>query len=73
MSSKDFPWLDRDGQPVACVEKVRVLRENDAELRQTLQDAFEDGILMGVSPDAMRKSFIAMLADLVDPKSQGNA
>lgn len=71
MTSADFPWLDHDGQPVACVEKVRVLRENDSELRQALQDAFEDGILMGVSPEAMRRSFTAMLADLVDPIAKG--
>nr|WP_228118810.1 hypothetical protein [Gluconobacter japonicus] len=63
--------MDHDGQPVACVEKVRVLRENDSELRQALQDAFEDGILMGVSPEAMRRSFTAMLADLVDPTAKG--
>lgn len=71
MTSADFLWLDHEGQPVACVEKVRVLRENDSELRQALQDAFEDGILMGVSPEAMRRSFTAMLADLVDPTAKG--
>jgi hypothetical protein len=71
VTPEDFLWLDHDGQPVACVEKVRVLRENDAELRQALQDAFEDGILMGVSPEAMRRSFAVMLADLTDPTAKG--
>ncbi|EHH67793.1 hypothetical protein [Gluconobacter morbifer] len=71
MTEKDFPWVDRQGEAVSCTEKLRVLRENDAELRQALQDAFEDGILMGVTPDAMRRTFEAMLADLKDPTHPG--
>lgn len=67
--SAAFPWLDRDGKPIACVEKLKVLRENDSDLRQSLQDAYEDGILMGVPPELMRRSFESMLEDLRDPTS----
>ncbi|MBF0890876.1 hypothetical protein HKD28_05490 [Gluconobacter sp. LMG 1744] len=62
-----FLWVDHEGNPVSCVEKVQLLRENDAELRQALQDAFEDGVLMGVAPQAMLQAFQAMLSDLKNP------
>lgn len=60
-------WQDKEGEPLACLEKLRVLRENDAELRQTLQDAFEDGILMGATAESMLRSFEAALVSLKDP------
>lgn len=61
-------WRDQDGAPVSCVEKLRVLRENDAEIRQILQDAFDDGILMGATADSMMRSFELALASLKDPR-----
>lgn len=57
-------WTDRNGDPIACVEKLKVLRENDSELRQSLQDVFEDALLMGVAPDAMRRHLVAMIGAL---------
>nr|WP_294916607.1 hypothetical protein [uncultured Neokomagataea sp.] len=60
-------WQDKEGAPLSCVEKLRVLRENDAELRQVLQDAFEDGILMGATAESMLHSFQEALAALKDP------
>ncbi|MBR0659498.1 hypothetical protein [Neoroseomonas oryzicola] len=55
-------WPGADGQPVSCREKLKVLAENHAEVRQALQDAFEDAVLMGVDEAAMRR----ILAELVD-------
>ncbi|GBR51288.1 hypothetical protein AA106555_0494 [Neokomagataea thailandica NBRC 106555] len=63
-------WQDKNGAALTCLEKVRVLRENDAELRQILQDAFEDGILMGASADSMLRSFEAALETLKDPTAE---
>ncbi|CAI9119492.1 hypothetical protein [Brytella acorum] len=60
-------WLDRDGAPIGCVEKLKVLRENEEELRQVMQDAFEDAVLMGVAPEAMRVFFNDMVARLREP------
>ncbi|GBR43815.1 hypothetical protein [Gluconobacter roseus] len=66
-----FLWVDHEGNPVSCAEKVQILRENDAELRQALQDAFDDGVLMGVAPQAMLQTFQAMLSDLKSPFQGG--
>ena len=47
MSALNFPvWCNPEGQPVACVEKIKVMHENLEELRQMAQDAFEDALLM---------------------------
>jgi uncharacterized protein (UPF0335 family) len=61
-------WPGIDGAPVACREKLRMLAENHAELAQTLQDAFEDAVLMGVDEQAMRHILAGMIDGLESPK-----
>lgn len=61
-------WPQVDGTPVSCREKLKVLEENHVELAQVLRDAFEDAVLMGVDPMAMRRVLSAMVAELDDPK-----
>jgi len=60
-------WLQSDGTPVACREKLKVLAENQAELAQVMQDAFEDAVLMGVDEAAMRALLASMVAGLRSP------
>jgi hypothetical protein len=55
-------WLDDQGEPVSCVEKLKVLTETLVELQQAAQDALEDAILMGCREDQVR----AVLRSLVD-------
>jgi uncharacterized protein (UPF0335 family) len=62
-----MPWLQADGQPVSCTEKLRVLAENHAELTQVMQDAFEDAVLMGVDPENLRAILRDMVAKLDSP------
>ena len=47
-----------------------MLAENHAELAQTMRDAFEDAVLMGVDEAAMRRILIAMVEELRSPKQQ---
>ena len=60
-------WPQPDGLPVSCREKLRVLEENHAELRDVLRDAFDDAVLMGVDEAAMRGILIAMVEALESP------
>jgi hypothetical protein len=55
-------WPGRDGQPISCREKLKMLAENHAEAAQVLRDTFEDAVLMGVDEAAMRR----LLAELVE-------
>jgi len=50
---------------------VRMLVENHTELAQTLQDAFEDAVLMGVDEHAMRRILAGMVEGLESPKRAG--
>ncbi|HTR15879.1 MAG TPA: hypothetical protein VMI52_02445 [Acetobacteraceae bacterium] len=61
-------WPLADGTPVSCREKLRVLAENHAELAGLLRDVFEDAVLMGVDPEAMRAILAGMVAALKDPR-----
>ena len=62
-------WVQSDGTPVSCAEKLRVLEENRAELAQMMQDAFEDAILMGVDEARLRETLAAMVAELKSPRA----
>lgn len=48
-------WRQPDGTPIACDEKVKVLNENLAELRQMCRDALEDAVLMGCDEQQIRR------------------
>ena len=45
-----------------------MLEENHAELVQTLRDAFDDAVLMGVDEQAMRRILADAVAGLESPK-----
>lgn len=67
MAEREHPantivWRQADGQVIACEEKLRVLNENLAEIRQICQDAFEDALLMGCDEHHVRRVF----ADVID-------
>ncbi|MBA3904175.1 MAG: hypothetical protein C0522_10980 [Rhodocyclaceae bacterium] len=64
-------WRRDDGSPIACVEKIKVLNENYAELCQMAQDAIEDGLLMGCSEAQMREALHALIDGLVNPYVAG--
>ncbi len=46
-SRSKIVWLQPDGTPVSCEEKLKVLNENLDEIRQYCQEAFTDAVLMG--------------------------
>ncbi len=63
-------WPGADGKPLSCREKIKVLAENHEEVRQAMQDAFEDAVLMGVDEAAMREILRAMVDDLASPRKR---
>jgi hypothetical protein len=60
-------WLQPDGAPVSCREKLKVLEENWQELAQTLRDAYEDAVLMGVDPKEMKRLLTELVEELTAP------
>lgn len=55
-------WRTPQGEALSCVEKIKVLEENIAELRQIAQDALADAVLMGGDERQLR----AVLHELID-------
>jgi len=60
-------WRKDDGAPVSCLEKIKVLNENYAELRQIAQDAFEDALLIGCSEEQVRAVLRELIDGLINP------
>ncbi len=68
MTEAELPvWLTKDGEPVSCLEKLKVLNENLEEIFQSCQDAFEDAILMGCAEDQFREVLHNMVRSLDNP------
>jgi hypothetical protein len=64
----EFPiWRTPEGEPVSCVEKIKVLNENLAELRVLAQEALEDAVLMGCDEAQLRTVLAQIVASLVNP------
>lgn len=60
-------WRKPDGEPVSCREKIKVLNENLEEIRQSCQDALEDGILMECDEDQLRRALHELVDSLENP------
>jgi hypothetical protein len=60
-------WRQPDGQPVSCVDKIKVLNENLEELQQMAQDALEDAILMGADETQIREVLRRLVESLDNP------
>ena len=60
-------WRQPDGQPVSCVDKIKVLNENLEELQQMAQDALEDAILMGADETQIRDVLQRLVGSLDNP------
>ncbi|MFZ5792389.1 MAG: hypothetical protein ACOY3L_16980 [Pseudomonadota bacterium] len=66
--ASSFPtWRQPDGKLVSCTEKIKVLNENLAEIRQLAQDALEDAILMGCDESQVRQVLADLVASLENP------
>ena len=55
---------------MSCVEKIKVLNENLAELKGLAQDALEDAVLMGTDERQVREVLARIVTGLVNPYRQ---
>ena len=60
-------WLDVDGMPLGCLEKIKVLNENILEIRDMCQDALEDAVLMGCDERQIRNVLSQIIKTLQEP------
>ena len=57
-------WLKPDGSVLACVEKIKVLNDNLAELRDLAQDALDDAVLMGGTQAQIKQTLLEIIEGL---------
>jgi hypothetical protein len=62
-------WLDPDGEPVSCVDKLKLLQENLVELQEMAQEALEDAVVMGCDEAQTRQVLADLVASLEKPFS----
>ena len=60
-------WLQPDGKPVSCLEKIKVLNQNIQEIESLCADALEDGVLMGCDADQIKAALHALVDGLSAP------
>ncbi len=60
-------WHQPDGDPLACDEKVDVLRDNLTEIQQICQDALEDAVLMQLDETQFRQVLHKLVDALTNP------
>lgn len=65
MSSRPMPaWRTPEGEPVSCLEKLKVLAQNLQEFEEMAQDMLEDAALMGCDVEQVRSELSARLSAL---------
>ncbi|MCC9622498.1 hypothetical protein LPB41_12405 [Thalassospira sp. MA62] len=73
-NTKHFPtWQTPEGAPVSCVEKIKVLNDNFGELRDIMQDALEDALLMGCDETQFRQVMHDLVGELRNPYSDSKS
>jgi hypothetical protein len=60
-------WIQTDGTPISCAEKIACLNDNLSLLRQECQDVLEDALLMGCDENQLRDVLHDMVSKTTNP------
>lgn len=60
-------WIGRDGMPIGCEEKIRILTDNLREIFELCQYALGDAMAAGCSEHHLRMVLSDMIASLKTP------
>ena len=60
-------WRTPEGEPLSCLEKIKVLNENLGEIRDLAQEALEDAVLMGADEAQFRAVLREIAEALANP------
>lgn len=67
MSRPEITWTNSQGQPIACVEKLKVLKENFDEIEGLVQDALDDSVLMGCTQSQVKEYLHSLIDSITSP------
>jgi len=60
-------WRTPQGEAVSCIDKIKLLNENLAEIRALAQEALEDAVLMGCDESQFRDVLKDMSQNIINP------
>lgn len=64
----EFPvWRTPEGEPLSCVEKIKVLNENLQEIYELSQEALADAVLMGCDEGQIREVLTHLVQSIENP------
>jgi hypothetical protein len=67
-AAMDFPvWRTPEGEPLSCVEKIKVLNENLQEIYELSQEALADAVLMGCDEGQIREVLARLVRSIENP------
>lgn len=61
---KEYLWVDKDKKAISCDESNKILNENFYEVKNIIQNSFDDAILMGCDEDDFKKKVRALIDEL---------
>jgi hypothetical protein len=68
MTKPAFPtWRTPEGEPLSCLEKIKVLNENLDEIHGLMEEALADAVLMGGDEAQFRQVLHDMAQGLINP------
>lgn len=57
-------WVDDAGNLISCTEKIKVMQQNLAELKATLQDILDDGVLMEINENQLKEEMKKIIENI---------
>ncbi len=64
----EFPvWRTPEGEPLSCIEKIKVLNENLQEIYELSQEALADAVLMGCDERQIREVLARLVRSIENP------
>ena len=57
-------WISKNREKISCEEKIKVLNNNLDDLKNLLEDTYDEAILMGVAPKQIKEVLYNLLKNL---------
>ena len=61
---KEYLWVDKNKKVISCDESNKILNENFYEVKNIIQNSFDDAILMGCDENDFKKKVRLFIDEL---------
>ena len=57
-------WISKNKEKISCEEKIKILNNNIDELKDLLEETYDEALLMGVAPTQIKEVFHNLLKNI---------